>query len=94
MLLGNSTHTQISAYLLQKVGDFAHLLLSILILCYELVSCREHSLGTLLLEVMCVDNWNGFWPLYSLRQYIKEKFGTKNNNKPNEKDNQKEDSPP
>ncbi len=41
-----------------------------------------------------MDNWNGFWPIYSLRQYIKGKFGIKNNTKPKEKDNQKEDSPP
>lgn len=41
-----------------------------------------------------MDNWNGFWPIYSLRQYIKGKFVIKNNTKPKEKDNQKEDSPP
>ncbi len=41
-----------------------------------------------------MDYWNGFWPIYSLRQYIKGKFGSKNNKKPKEKDDRKEDSPP
>jgi hypothetical protein len=41
-----------------------------------------------------MDNWNGFWPLYSLRQYIKERLGMKNKKKPNEKNNENEDSPP
>jgi hypothetical protein len=41
-----------------------------------------------------MDNWNGFWPLYSLRQYIKGKLGFKNNKKSKEKDNQNEDFPP
>lgn len=41
-----------------------------------------------------MDYWNGFWPIYSLKLYLKDKFGSKNNKKQKEKNGQKEDLPP
>ncbi len=41
-----------------------------------------------------MDYWNGFWPLYSLRLYFKDKFGLKNNMKQKGKNGRKEDFHP
>ncbi len=41
-----------------------------------------------------MDYWNGMWPIYSLRLYIKDKLGLKKKEKPKEKDKGKKDSLP
>ncbi len=40
-----------------------------------------------------MDYWNGMWPIYSLKQYLKEKFFSKNDKKPGEKDEWEDDPP-
>jgi len=62
--------------------------------CYELESCRPPPLGTLLRGGDCMDYWNGMWPIYSLRRFMKDKFGSKNNKKTKEVDEREDDSPP
>ena len=41
-----------------------------------------------------MDYWNGMWPIYSLRQFMKDKFDSKSNKKAKEENEREDDSPP